>query len=113
VLLGPGALARLLQHNWPGNVRELASVLETALLEADNGSSWPAILLCPPKRRHNRTSYPPPILKASHSMPSFAIMSSMCSILTVVTSFGLPVNSRSADRLSIAFSATNHFWHAR
>ncbi len=38
VALGPGALARLLQHNWPGNVRELASVLETALLEADNGT---------------------------------------------------------------------------
>lgn len=37
VMLGPGALARLLQHNWPGNVRELASVLETALLEAENG----------------------------------------------------------------------------
>ena len=37
VLMGPGTLARLLQHNWPGNVRELASVLETALLEADNG----------------------------------------------------------------------------
>jgi len=37
VVLGPGALARLLQHNWPGNVRELASVLETALLEAVNG----------------------------------------------------------------------------
>jgi two-component system response regulator AtoC len=37
VLLGPGTLARLLQHNWPGNVRELASVLETALLEAVNG----------------------------------------------------------------------------
>jgi two-component system response regulator AtoC len=37
VMLGPGALARLLQHNWPGNVRELASVLETALLEAVNG----------------------------------------------------------------------------
>ena len=37
VLLGPGALARLLQHHWPGNVRELASVLETALLEAVNG----------------------------------------------------------------------------
>jgi len=37
VVLGPGALARLLQHNWPGNVRELASVLETALLEASNG----------------------------------------------------------------------------
>jgi two-component system response regulator AtoC len=37
VALGPGALARLLQHNWPGNVRELASVLEAALLEAANG----------------------------------------------------------------------------
>ena len=37
VMLGPGALARLLQHNWPGNVRELSSVLETALLEAVNG----------------------------------------------------------------------------
>jgi two-component system response regulator AtoC len=37
VVLGSGALARLLQHNWPGNVRELASVLETALLEATNG----------------------------------------------------------------------------
>jgi len=37
VALGPGALARLLQHNWPGNVRELAGVLETALLEATNG----------------------------------------------------------------------------
>jgi len=37
VVLGPGALARLLQHNWLGNVRELACVLETALLEAVNG----------------------------------------------------------------------------
>lgn len=37
VVFGPGALARLLQHPWAGNVRELASVLETALLEADNG----------------------------------------------------------------------------
>lgn len=37
VVLGPGALARLLQHSWPGNVRELASVLEAALLEASNG----------------------------------------------------------------------------
>jgi two-component system response regulator AtoC len=34
---GPGALARLLQHNWPGNIRELASVLEAALLDAENG----------------------------------------------------------------------------
>jgi two-component system response regulator AtoC len=37
IMLGPGSLARLLQHNWLGNVRELASVLETALLEAVNG----------------------------------------------------------------------------
>jgi two-component system response regulator AtoC len=44
VSLGPGALARLLQHNWPGNVRELASVLEAALLEAANGIIRPADL---------------------------------------------------------------------
>ncbi len=37
VILGPGALARLLQHSWPGNIRELASVLESALLEVENG----------------------------------------------------------------------------
>jgi len=47
VLLGPGALARLLQHNWPGNVRELASVLETALLEASNGVILAANLALP------------------------------------------------------------------
>jgi DNA-binding NtrC family response regulator len=44
VILGPGTLARLLQHNWPGNVRELASVLETALLEVGNGIIRPADL---------------------------------------------------------------------
>jgi two-component system response regulator AtoC len=47
VLLGPGTLARLLQHNWPGNVRELASVLETALLEAVNGVIRPEDLALP------------------------------------------------------------------
>ena len=47
VMLGPGTLARLLQHNWPGNVRELASVLETALLEAENGVIRPADLPIP------------------------------------------------------------------
>jgi DNA-binding NtrC family response regulator len=36
-IMGPGALARLLQHTWPGNIRELASILESALLEAENG----------------------------------------------------------------------------
>jgi DNA-binding NtrC family response regulator len=47
VMLGPGALARLLQHTWPGNVRELASVLETALLEAVNGVIRPDDLNLP------------------------------------------------------------------
>jgi DNA-binding NtrC family response regulator len=47
VILGPGTLARLLQHNWPGNVRELASVLETALLEIGNGVIRPADLTLP------------------------------------------------------------------
>ena len=47
VLLGPGSLARLLQHNWPGNVRELAAVLESALLEAANGVIRPEDLALP------------------------------------------------------------------
>jgi two-component system response regulator AtoC len=47
VALGPGVLARLLQHNWPGNVRELASVLEAALLEAVNGVIRPGDLALP------------------------------------------------------------------
>jgi DNA-binding NtrC family response regulator len=37
VILGPGTLARLLQHAWPGNVRELSGILENALLRAENG----------------------------------------------------------------------------
>src|SRR5580658_6171484 len=41
-LLGPGTLARLLQHSWPGNVRELASVLEAALVEVGNGIIQPS-----------------------------------------------------------------------
>ena len=47
VVLGPGTLARLLQHSWPGNVRELASVLETGLLEAVNGIIRPDDLALP------------------------------------------------------------------
>jgi len=47
VVLGPGTLARLLQHTWPGNVRELVSVLENALLEADNGVIRPLDLALP------------------------------------------------------------------
>jgi DNA-binding NtrC family response regulator len=45
VVLGPGSLARLLQHNWPGNVRELAGALEAALLEAENGVIRPCDLV--------------------------------------------------------------------
>jgi len=45
--LGPGVLARLLQHSWPGNIRELASVLEAALLEASNGMIRPEDLVIP------------------------------------------------------------------
>jgi DNA-binding NtrC family response regulator len=47
VSLGPGTLARLLQHAWPGNVRELLGVLENALLEADNGVIRPLDLALP------------------------------------------------------------------
>ena len=47
VVMAPGTMARLLQHNWPGNVRELASVLETALLEAVNGVIRPDDLALP------------------------------------------------------------------
>jgi two-component system response regulator AtoC len=47
VSLGPGSLARLLQHNWPGNVRELASVLEAALLESSSDLIQPSDLSIP------------------------------------------------------------------
>jgi len=47
VELGPGALARLLQHSWPGNVQELASVLESALLEAEDDAIRPCDLPIP------------------------------------------------------------------
>ncbi|MGB0062818.1 MAG: helix-turn-helix domain-containing protein [Terracidiphilus sp.] len=47
VALGSGTLGRLLQHTWPGNVRELMSVLENALLEADNGIIRPVDLALP------------------------------------------------------------------
>ncbi len=47
VVLGPGTLARLLQHSWPGNVRELASVLEAALLESENSVIRPVDLALP------------------------------------------------------------------
>lgn len=47
IMLSPGTLARLLQHEWPGNVRELASVLEAALLESENGVIRPIDLALP------------------------------------------------------------------
>ncbi|HEV2134954.1 MAG TPA: helix-turn-helix domain-containing protein [Terracidiphilus sp.] len=45
VVLAPGALGRLVQHDWPGNVRELAAVIEAALLEATDGVIRPADLV--------------------------------------------------------------------
>jgi len=47
VSLGPGTLARLLQHNWPGNVRELASILESSLLETTSDIIQPTDLSLP------------------------------------------------------------------
>jgi DNA-binding NtrC family response regulator len=60
VVLGPGVLAGLLQHNWPGNVRELASVLETALLEAENGIIRPTDLALPSAADIQHTLQPVP-----------------------------------------------------
>ncbi len=47
IVLGSGALARLLQYSWPGNVRELMNVLENAMLEAENGMIRPLDLALP------------------------------------------------------------------
>jgi two-component system response regulator AtoC len=58
VELGPGALARLLQHSWPGNVRELASVLESALLEAVNDVIRPGDLAIPAGGEISREPHP-------------------------------------------------------
>jgi two-component system response regulator AtoC len=58
--LGPGAMARLLQHNWPGNIRELASVLEAALLEAANGVIRAEDLLLSSEIQPGKTVQNPP-----------------------------------------------------
>jgi len=63
VELGPGALARLLQHSWSGNVRELASVLESALLEAANDTIRPGDLALP---QMNEFASPEPQPMASY-----------------------------------------------
>ena len=61
VVLGPGTLARLLQHTWPGNVRELMSVLENALLEADNGVIRPLDLALPDGQQSFAQPLPQPL----------------------------------------------------
>jgi DNA-binding NtrC family response regulator len=66
VILGPGTLACLLQHNWPGNVRELASVLETALLEADNGIIRPEHLALP-SQPDSQTGMLPDLSASTHT----------------------------------------------
>jgi len=63
VVMAPGTMARLLQHNWPGNVRELASVLETALLEAVNGVIRPDDLALPSGLEASSSE----VLPASHA----------------------------------------------
>lgn len=62
VTLGPGTLARLLQHTWPGNVRELASVLEAALLEAEGGTirAEDLLLSSPPSAHGFQDTAPAP-----------------------------------------------------
>ena len=66
VLLGPGALARLLQHNWPGNVRELASVLEAALLEAVNGVIRAEVLNLPSGQEAVSQQVPQPAVSSEN-----------------------------------------------
>jgi two-component system response regulator AtoC len=66
VVLGPGTLARLLQHTWPGNVRELMSVLENALLEADNGVIRPLDLALP----DGQQSFAQPLSQPLFDLPS-------------------------------------------
>ncbi len=79
VMLGPGALARLLQHNWPGNVRELASVLETALLEAVNGVIRADDLSLPTDQEIQPDPQPASRPATSASMRSSAITCNSCS----------------------------------
>ncbi len=64
VILGPGALARLLQHSWPGTLRELAYVLQTALLDAVSGVIRPDDLSLP-----NGQEMPPPLETRPASQP--------------------------------------------
>ena len=106
VVLGPGALARLLQHNWPGNVRELASVLEAALLEADNGVIRPEdlpILSRHPKRARIRNPSNH-LHRTSPSTPSSSTTSNTSSTSTAATNSAPRASSASAAPLSTASS---------
>jgi len=107
VLLGPGALARLLQHNWPGNVRELSSVLETALLEADNGVILAANLALPAEPEMQPNLQPTCRPATSPSTPSSDITSNTSSTSTAATNSAPPASSPSAARRSTASSATS------
>jgi two-component system response regulator AtoC len=71
VVLGPGALARLLQHTWPGNIRELACVLETALLEAENGTIRALDLPIPPSFPLDQQRLSAPAYRPGASNPNF------------------------------------------
>ena len=58
VSLGPGSLARLLQHSWSGNVRELASVLEAAILESSSDTILPGDLALPTPGQLSHDPFP-------------------------------------------------------
>lgn len=105
VALGPGVLARLLQHNWPGNVRELSSVLETALLESTNGVIRASDLALPDSSSPQPT--PQPVTRID-SLPFDADKLSLDAVIRHHVQYVLDLNRgnklRAARQLNISRS---------
>lgn len=72
VVLGPGALARLLQHSWPGNVREMVAILENALLQAENGVIRASDLALPEGLQQIPNSQFDPLLTSNSALNSLS-----------------------------------------
>lgn len=108
VALGPGALARLLQHDWPGNVRELASVLEAALLEAPNGIIRPVDLALPDAAEMRIAPQLEPTLVARAGQPALPADLSLDAVIRHHVQFVLDLNRgnklRAARQLQISRS---------
>ena len=108
VALGPGALARLLQHNWPGNVRELASVLETALLEASNGIIRPADLSLPDAGEAHHPAHGEPSFAARPGLSADPVDLSLDTVIRQHVQYVLDLNRgnklRAARQLRISRS---------